>query len=557
LPPCATGRDGRDTRCAFPVRIKFGVCMKYDTIIVGGGIAGLTAAAFLCKDNRRVLLCEKEEQVGGLVGSFTVDGFTFDTGLRAMENSGVLFPMLKSLDLNVEFLPNDVSIGIDKEIVRLQSEDSLQLYRDMLLSCFPDDSKDIDALIAVVRQTMLYMDVLYGIDNPLFMNLKEDRKYLLKTLLPWLLRYVFTIGKIKKLNRPVEEYLEGIIRHPSLRDIIAQHFFRATPAFFALSYFSLYLDYNYPQGGTGSLIRAMETYIVQHNGEIRVKTPVQSVDPSRRRVTAADGTAFDANTIIWAADMKALYAAVDPLDSLPVAAQRAIRKQKESIAGLRGGDSVLTLYVRTDLEPAYFAGIHSPHFFYTPYKTGLSTVPLRDIQTPDGGYITDRARLVAWLREYLRLTTYEISVPVLRDESLAPPGHTGLIISTLLDFSLVRHIEAQGWYEEFKALCQAVMLETLTCTVYPALEGRASDCMMATPLTIERRTGNTEGAITGWSFENPQIPAVSKMTRIAQSVQSPIPHVWQAGQWTYSPSGFPIAILTGKMAADAVSKSLR
>ena len=44
---------------------------------------------------------------------------------------------------------------------------------------------------------------------------------------------------------------------------------------------------------------------------------------------------------------------------------------------------------------------------------------------------------------------------------------------------------------------------------------------------------------------------------IAQSIKTPIPHVVQAGQWTSSPSGFPISILTGKMAADQVAKKLK
>jgi len=35
-----------------------------------------------------------------------------------------------------------------------------------------------------------------------------------------------------------------------------------------------------------------------------------------------------------------------------------------------------------------------------------------------------------------------------------------------------------------------------------------------------------------------------------------IPGVYQAGQWTYSPSGLPVSILTGKIAADRVSKAL-
>ena len=122
-----------------------------------------------------MLLCEKEDRLGGLVGSFTKDGFTFDAGIRAMENSGVLFPMLKSLGLDVAFLPNEVSIGIGGDVVRLSSEDSLRDYRDMLVRSFPNDAEDIGKLIAVVKRTMDYMDVLYGIDNPLFMNLKDSR----------------------------------------------------------------------------------------------------------------------------------------------------------------------------------------------------------------------------------------------------------------------------------------------------------------------------------------------------------------------------------------------
>jgi len=254
--------------------------------------------------------------------------------------------------------------------------------------------------------------------------------------------------------------------------------------------------------------------------------------------------------------MKTLYASVTQLERLPEPVRRAVRAHGEAIAALKGGDSVLTLYVEADLNPAYFASLHSPHFFYTPEKIGLSTLAGR-IQHADGSYLSDKAAVFDWARDYLRLTTYEISIPVLRDESLAPEGKTGLIISTLMDYELVKHIDEQGWYEEFKSLCKEQILQTLIQSVYPGLQGKVLDGFVSTPLTLARRTGNTDGAITGWSFENPFIPAVSKMTQIAKSVQTPIPNVYQAGQWTYSPSGFPISILTGKMAADAVLKRLR
>jgi hypothetical protein len=45
------------------------------------------------------------------------------------------------------------------------------------------------------------------------------------------------------------------------------------------------------------------------------------------------------------------------------------------------------------------------------------------------------------------------------------------------------------------------------------------------------------------------------MLKVNSSVKTVLPSVFQAGQWTYSPSGFPMSIVTGKLAADRVIKS--
>ena len=110
---------------------------------------------------------------------------------------------------------------------------------------------------------MGYMDILYGIDNPLFMDL-TDLKYVTRTILPWMLKYVWTLPKMSKLYQPVDEYLAGFSTNQALLDIIAQHFFQKTPAYFALSYFSLYLDYRYPRGGTGAFPQALERFILEN-----------------------------------------------------------------------------------------------------------------------------------------------------------------------------------------------------------------------------------------------------------------------------------------------------
>ena len=46
------------------------------------------------------------------------------------------------------------------------------------------------------------------------------------------------------------------------------------------------------------------------------------------------------------------------------------------------------------------------------------------------------------------------------------------------------------------------------------------------------------------------MPAISKMTDVKKTCYTPIANILQAGQWTFSPSGLPISILTGKIAAD-------
>ncbi len=529
--------------------------VSYDTVIVGAGMAGLTAAAYLSRAGQRVLLCEKNLKVGGLVNSFTVDGFTFDGGIRAIENSGIVFPMLRDLGLEVEFVRSPVSLGIEDRFIKLKGPESLDDYSRLLKDLFPNNGDDIKKIIAEIRKVIGYMDVLYGIDNPLFRDLKNDRRYLFKTVLPWLLKYQYNIRKAMKMQTPVYEHLSRLTANRSLADMIAQHFFTETPAFFALSYFSLYLDYNYPIGGTGALVDTMARFIADHGGEIRLETEIEEVDLQQKLIRSVSGDRFQYGQLIWAADLKKLYSAIDTEQIDDPAVQKTVAGEKANINRGRGGDSIFSLYLTVDLPPDYFAATGGPHLFYTPSREGLHR--LREESRPgenaDGRPPASLWQdLRAWLERFFDLNTFEISCPAVRDGSLAPAGQSGLIVSTLFDYELVREIDAEGRYGEFKEFSEQYIARLLTEKLYPGLEEKVISRLSSTPLSIERINGSSGGAITGWSFTEQPLPVENRFARITKSVETAIPEVCKAGQWSFSPSGLPVAILTGKLAADRV-----
>ncbi len=524
--------------------------MIYDAVIVGGGASGLVAAAYLAKNGRRVLLCEKEPVCGGLVNSFERDGFVFDSGIRALEDAGVLFTMLRQLGLEMAFIKNRISIGIEDQVFEVESIRNLDDYGKMLTSLYPESKTEIPAIINDLHLITESMDIQYGIDNPLFLDPKKDRDYFMKKVLPWMVKYALNVHKVMAKNKPVIPYLQNFTSNQSLLDIITQHFFTDTPAYFALSYFKIFQEYYYPKSGTGAFTQKLVEYIVSHGGEIRTGTRITTVDINNRTVSTADGEPLQYRQLLWAADQKSLYASVDPGSLKDNKAREAFDQRKALIAGKAGNDSVFTLYLSTNLEPGFFEAIATGHFFYTPSRTGQSAAS----KVPLSGTKED---IQAWLKQFLALTTYEISIPVLRDSALAPPGKTGLIISLLFDYPLTKKIHEMGWDTEFRQLVSHWIIDTLDRSIYPGLAAAVIDSFTSTPLTIQKIAGTSDGAITGWSFTNHPMPAENRLARIANAVNTPLPHVSQAGQWTYSPAGFPVSLITGKLAADKIEKLLR
>ena len=57
---------------------------QIDVAVIGGGIAGLTAAAYLARGGRKVTLFEKAKAIGGRARSTAYEGFWLNQGPHAL-----------------------------------------------------------------------------------------------------------------------------------------------------------------------------------------------------------------------------------------------------------------------------------------------------------------------------------------------------------------------------------------------------------------------------------------------------------------------------------------
>ena len=83
--------------------------MKYDVIVIGAGLGGLTAGAKLAREGMKVLVLEQHSQPGGCATTFRRGDFTLEVGLHEMDGPGgrdMKNRIFSELDVtgNVEFI---------------------------------------------------------------------------------------------------------------------------------------------------------------------------------------------------------------------------------------------------------------------------------------------------------------------------------------------------------------------------------------------------------------------------------------------------------------------
>jgi all-trans-retinol 13,14-reductase len=134
---------------------------KYDHIVVGGGISGLTLTLLLAMNGKKVLLLEKGPHIGGSLTRFYKKNIPFDTGFHftaGFSKGGILSDMLSVLGISEQIKPIFLSQSgsgvfvFEKDHLIYDIPSGTDNFRLSLLKYFPQETTAIDAYFLKVKK---------------------------------------------------------------------------------------------------------------------------------------------------------------------------------------------------------------------------------------------------------------------------------------------------------------------------------------------------------------------------------------------------------------------
>ncbi|RMI16949.1 MAG: NAD(P)/FAD-dependent oxidoreductase, partial [Calditrichaeota bacterium] len=397
--------------------------MSYDALIIGAGHNGLVAAALLAKAGLRVLVCERRETPGGLAAAEALfPGFRVNLGA---DDAGLLLPeVIRELRLTARgvdfYQPPAAALALHSE------GQSLTLWRDAARTAETlarHSSADARRFPDFVEQTARFAGLIRQAGRLTPPPLKEAS---LQEGWPWLRlgTRIRGLGRremmefLRILPLPVGEYLEEWFETPLLKAALAAPAILGNPPGPMAAGTTLMMLYHqmgganggfksvrFVKGGMGTLIRALETALREHGGEIRTGCPVNRIRVEDGRavgVELGDGEVISARAVLSTADPSRTFL---HLVGAPALEPRFVRK----VRNIRFRGVTARMILALDGLPAF------PESITEAELTGYILV------CPDLLYM-ERAADDAKYGRISRHPCLWMTIPTLSDPSLAPPG---------------------------------------------------------------------------------------------------------------------------------------
>jgi prolycopene isomerase len=471
---------------------------RYDVLIIGAGLGGLTSGALLARQGFRVGVVEKNQRLGGYGVSYYSHGHRFDIATQALGGCGKkgivrqILAELKLLD-KVRFLacePARVYYLPDSEKPFIQhgfiSEQCSSLIRE-----FPEYKKDIRACYATFEKIFTELQAIAEFSGDLLFGFAKN--------FPDLAEYS---------GITVKEFFDQLHLPVPLQSRIAA---RAEYCLLPLDRLSLVgfscTEMSYGDGawmvagGVNQLVRILAQYIRDNRGSIIPETRVRRLLTDNGKVSGIEdtrGKKLAANGVIMAADGRNILAGSGELF-----------------------DSFADKYKKLERSGSYFVCY---------YQVPASCV--KDMAA--NIEVHDHKQIIA-VKEKIRV--YYILVPSLVDRDSAPTGFHSFCISA----PLARGISPdKNDREKLRA-----ELEKRVVKKFPSLANNLRFLFALTPDHFSAMTGNTGGAAYGWA----QTPSQSGIYRLGNT--TPISGLYLAGHWTMPGGGIAGVMTSGKLCTQA------
>jgi phytoene desaturase len=276
-------------------------------IVIGGGIAGLASAALLARDGHSVTLLEQRDQLGGRAGSWSSEGFRFDTGpswylmpevfdhfYRLLGTTAADQLELITLDPGYRVLFEGVAEPID---IAASREENLDLFERIE----PGARERMERYLDSAEQTYEIAKLRF-----LYTSFASIRPLLRRDVLSRL----GTLGRL--LLQPLSSLVNRTVKDPRLRQILGYPaVFLGSSPYIAPSMYHLmsHLDLEggvlYPIGGFTRLIDSIADLARAEGVTVLTDAVVTSITTEAGRATGViyNGVTLPADIVVSAADL--------------------------------------------------------------------------------------------------------------------------------------------------------------------------------------------------------------------------------------------------------------
>ncbi len=303
---------------------------KYDDLVAGSGISGMTMALLLAKAGRKVLLIEKQPVIGGCMRRFKRKEIPFDTGFHFTGGfGGLLSDMLRALgmeeDIRPEFLDNP-------KTNRIYLENSNSMYEmpsgsdavgRELKKHFPEECEAIDKYLQLendIERRTPFMDLNKLNSEELF----------------------FLMQHIDEDSVSLQEYLDSITSNTKLQTILgnAALCYGSPPAVMPLSMHcrvavGMRKSLARVVGGGDAFIKSFKRQAGELGIDIMTNTEISDIVQRRGKtvnaVKLSNGTTCYFENCILAIHPREIISLL-PEDVVPASTRQAIEEYEESFS---------------------------------------------------------------------------------------------------------------------------------------------------------------------------------------------------------------------------------